>query len=220
MNITEKRKSNIELLRVLCMICLVAHHFTIHGNLYLNENIFVQRFSLIFAPLGKMCYVVFMVISSYFLSNANVKSKRFWKIWMEVLFYNILMMLATLVGNGWNGLLSIKMIIGSILPMLGASHGYAVAYLWLLAFLPFIKIVQEKMNEHLLRTLILLLFSLEIVSWVVGSFIDYNAGIKSEIFFFMLIYYSTLYLKKYDEKLLHVSRKTLFSLGGYAFASI
>ena len=31
-------------------------------------------------------------------------------------------------------------------------------------FLPFIKIVQEKMNEHLLRTLILLLFSLEIVS--------------------------------------------------------
>ena len=73
------------------MICLVAHHFTIHGNLYLNENIFVQRFSLIFAPLGKMCYVVFMVISSYFLSNANVKSKRFWKVWMEVLFYNILM---------------------------------------------------------------------------------------------------------------------------------
>ena len=105
-----------------------------------------------------------MVISSYFLSNANVKSKRFWKIWMEVLFYNILMMLATLVGNGWNGLLSIKMIIGSILPMLRASHGYAVAYLWLLTFLPFIKIVQEKMNEHLLRTLILLLFSLEIVS--------------------------------------------------------
>ena len=79
MNITAKRKSNIELLRILCMMCLVAHHFTIHGNLYLNENIFVQRFSLIFAPLGKMFYVVFMVISSYFLSNANVKSKRFWK---------------------------------------------------------------------------------------------------------------------------------------------
>ena len=89
MNITTKRKSNIELLRVLCMICLVAHHFTIHGNLYMNENIFVQRFSLIFAPLGKMCYVVFMVISSYFLSNANVKSKRFWKVWMEVLFYRL-----------------------------------------------------------------------------------------------------------------------------------
>lgn len=51
MNITTKRKSNIELLRVLCMTCLVAHHFMIHGNLYLNENIFVQDFSLIFAPL-------------------------------------------------------------------------------------------------------------------------------------------------------------------------
>lgn len=214
MNITTKRKSNIELLRILCMMCLVAHHFTIHGNLYLNENIFVQRFSLIFAPLGKMCYVVFMVISSYFLTNANVKSKRFWKVWMEVLFYNIVMMLATLVGSGWNGLLSIKMIVGSILPMLGASHGYAVAYLLFLAFLPFIKILQEKMNEHFLGNLIFLLFSLEIVSWIIGSFIDYNAGIKSELFFFVLIYYSTLYLKKYDDKLLHVSRKTLFSWGG------
>ena len=205
---------NIELLRILCMMSLVAHHFTIHGNLYLNENIFVQRFSLIFAPLGKMCYVVFMVISSYFLSNAKVKSKRFWKVWMEVLFYNILMMLATLVGSGWNGLLSIKMIAGSILPMLGASHGYAVAYLWFLAFLPFIKTLQEKMNERFLGNLIFLLFSLEIVSWIIGSFIDYNAGIKSELFFFVLIYYSTLCLKKYDEKLLHVSRKTLFSWGG------
>lgn len=214
MNITTKRKSNIELLRILCMMSLVAHHFTIHGNLYLNENIFVQRFSLIFAPLGKMCYVVFMVISSYFLSNAKVKSKRFWKVWMEVLFYNILMMLATLVGSGWNGLLSIKMIVGSILPMLGASHGYAVAYLWFLAFLPFIKTLQEKMNERFLGKLIFLLFSLEIVSWIIGSFIDYNAGIKSELFFFVLIYYSTLCLKKYDEKLLHVSRKMLFSWGG------
>ena len=136
------------------MMCLVAHHFTIHGNLYLNENIFVQRFSLIFAPLGKMCYVVFMVISSYFLSNANVKSKRSWKVWIEVLFYNIVMMLTTLVGSGWNGLLSIKMIIGSILPVLGASHGYAVAYLWYLAFFPFIKILQEKMNEHFLGNLV------------------------------------------------------------------
>ncbi len=44
MNITTKRKSNIELLRILCMMSLVAHHFTIHGNLYLNENIFVRRF--------------------------------------------------------------------------------------------------------------------------------------------------------------------------------
>ncbi len=114
-----------------------------------------------------------------------------------------------------------KMIVGSILPMLGASHGYAVAYLWFLAFLPFIKILQEKMNEYFLGNLIFLLFSLEIVSWIIGSFIDYNAGIKSELFFFVLIYYSTLYLKKYDEKLLHVSRKTLFSWGGgYAFASI
>ena len=76
------------------------------------------------------------------------------------------------------------------------------------------------MNERFLGNLIFLLFSLEIVSWIIGSFIDYNAGIKNELFFFLLIYYSTLYLKKYDEKLLHVSRKTLFSWGGYAFASI
>ena len=75
MNITTKRKSNIELLRILCMMSLVAHHFTIHGNLYLNENIFVQRFSLIFAPLGKMCYVVFMVISSYFYPMQSKKQE-------------------------------------------------------------------------------------------------------------------------------------------------
>ena len=55
MNITTKRKSNIELLRILCMMCLVAHHFTIHGNLYLNENIFVQRFFSDFCSIRKKC---------------------------------------------------------------------------------------------------------------------------------------------------------------------
>lgn len=66
MNITTKRKSNIELLRVLCMICLVAHHFTIHGNLYMNENIFVQRFSLIFAPLGKCAMLSLWLLAAIF----------------------------------------------------------------------------------------------------------------------------------------------------------
>ena len=76
------------------------------------------------------------------------------------------------------------------------------------------------MNERFLGNFIFLLFSLEIVSWIIGSFIDYNAGIKSKLFFFVLICYSTLYLKKYDKKLLHVPRKTLFSwVGGDAFAS-
>lgn len=70
------------------------------------------------------------------------------------------------------------------------------------------------MNERFLGNFIFLLFSLEIVSWIIGSFIDYNAGIKSKLFFFVLICYSTLYLKKYDKKLLHVPRKTLFSWVG------
>ena len=83
------------------------------------------------------------------------------------------------------------------------NPSYAWCFSWIcssifmvFSLLPFIKTLQEKMNERFLGNLIFLLFSLEIVSWIIGSFIDYNAGIKSEIFFFVLIYYSTLYLKK------------------------
>lgn len=61
------------------MICLVAHHFTIHGNLYLNSNSFIKTFSLPFVPLGKICYVVFMIISCYFLTDSNFKSKSFFE---------------------------------------------------------------------------------------------------------------------------------------------
>lgn len=28
-----KRKSNIELLRIICIIMIIAHHYTIHGGL-------------------------------------------------------------------------------------------------------------------------------------------------------------------------------------------
>lgn len=208
------RKSNIELLRIICMICLVAHHFTIHGNLYFIDNYFIQRFSLLFAPLGKMCYVVFMVISCYFLADAPVKGERFWKAWREVFFYNILMLLITIGVSGYNGITSIKMTIGSIFPMLGASQGYASAYLWFLFFLPYIKLLHERMNENYLKSLVLILISLEIGSWIINSFIDYNAGIRSEILFFVMIYFLTVYIKRYDYRLLKLSPKGHVLIGG------
>ena len=209
-----KRKSNIELLRIICMICLVAHHFTIHGNLYLNGNMFTKMFSLLFAPLGKMCYDVFMVISCYFLADSSVKSDRFWKVWREVLFYNVLMMMAAFCVTGYRGMESIKMLIGSIFPMLGASQGYAIAYLWFLTFLPFIKMLQEKMSDQYLKLSILILSSLEILNWVIGSFVEYNAGIRSEISFFALIYFLTVLIKKNDYMVKALSLKPLILCGG------
>lgn len=209
-----KRKSNIELLRIICMICLVAHHFTIHGNLYLNGNAFSKMFSLLFAPLGKMCYDVFMVISCYFLAGSSVKSDRFWKVWREVLFYNILMMMAVFCVTGYRGMESVKMLIGSIFPMLGASQGYAIAYLWFLTFLPFVKILQEKMSDQYLKLSVLILFSLEILNWVIGSFVEYNAGIRSEISFFVLIYFLTVLIKKNDCAVKTLSLKSLILCGG------
>ena len=45
-----KRKSNIELLRIICIIMIIAHHYTIHGGLgqyyTLGENIGKFGFSV------------------------------------------------------------------------------------------------------------------------------------------------------------------------------
>lgn len=110
------------------------------------------------------------------------------------------------------------MLIGSIFPMLGASQGYAIAYLWFLTFLPFIKMLQEKMSDQYLKLSILILSSLEILNWIIGSFVEYTAGIRSEISFFALIYFLTVLIKKNDYIVKALSLKPLIFFvcgGGY-----
>ncbi len=67
------RQSNIELLRIISMILIVAHHFSVHGGFDFSSTSFsVNRLYIQFLAMGgKIGVDIFVIISGYFLITSN-----------------------------------------------------------------------------------------------------------------------------------------------------
>lgn len=197
-----RRSSNYELLRILCMTFIVMHHFVVHGGSFEMDGLSTNRIiSLIILPLGKISFNCFVALSTWFLAESSFKASRFLKIWLEVLFYNIVFMVLTDIFRGGyvNGI-TWRNWLGAILPMCGNSHGYAAAYMAFYLMLPFLRIVSDAINKTQLIYLISILSVTQFGVILIGRVIQYTQPFASEILLFVLCYYISSYLRRYPSK--------------------
>ena len=90
-----KRNSSIELLRILTMICIIAHHYIVNSGVLsqitpmsvLSAN---SLFALIFGWGGKTGINCFVLITGYFMCKSDISIKKFLKIFLEIEFYELL----------------------------------------------------------------------------------------------------------------------------------
>ena len=88
----DKRQSNIELLRILAMLFIIAYHFVYHGDVY-YPHVDISGFNRIFTtflrPFGKMGVNIFVMISGYFLITSQKSNiPRLIRLWLQTLFYS------------------------------------------------------------------------------------------------------------------------------------
>ncbi len=87
-----ERESNFELLRLIAILFIILFHFA--GEVYFSDEF--PGFSVNYAFLRAVRFTgwfgnyMFMMISSWFLMEATFSFKRFFRIWLEVLFYALL----------------------------------------------------------------------------------------------------------------------------------
>ena len=115
--ITE-RKSNFELLRIVAMLMIVAHHLAVHGvqQLLFSDNAYrawaagtmVNRiFTLLFVPGGAIGVALFFMLTGYFLAGKQRASVS--KVCLQTVFYGfavsavfvILVVIQKLFGIGY-----------------------------------------------------------------------------------------------------------------------
>lgn len=116
--ISDKRESNIELLRVFCILLIIMHHIVVHciviqlgdskmypaGEMF-NNFVFYKR--LIFfdfmACFGKMSNNIFILITGYFMCekvDINI-NKQLKKILGQVLFASVFLMIISALYNAF-----------------------------------------------------------------------------------------------------------------------
>lgn len=128
------RNSNIELLRIICMLMIILHHLSIYGPWHSSDDFATEVVNDCLAIGGKIGVNCFILITGYFQSQSTFKSKSFLRICLQVYCYAIIFYLcyATIIHFP-----SANMTIRSFLPLVTDLNWFIPPYLLIYILSPF-----------------------------------------------------------------------------------
>lgn len=148
----QERTSNIELYRIILMILIIAHHYTVNSGLkelYNFNNvtgnmIFLQVLSM----FGKTVINCFSIITGYFMVKSHITVRKFAITYMQVKFYYLFFFVIFLI-TGYTTF-SVKALIKTVFNVIyEAGDYYTGTYIVFFLLIPFINIMVKGLNRHM-----------------------------------------------------------------------
>ena len=198
----KQRNSNIELLRIFSMICVIIHHFSLYGGYNNINNLTVTSYAgKIMFTVGKLGVDIFVLISGYFLINAKFSFKKIIKFWIQILFYSVGIMLIVSINNLDN--IKLSEIYKCFFPISYSRYWFASTYLYMYVLFPFINKFAHSINKNKYKFLLIILtimFSgIYSVLYCSNSY-QTGVGIFEAISWFIYLYLLAGYIKIYGIK--------------------
>lgn len=191
--IKKERNSNIELLRIISMLCIVAGHFVSQSNILKVYN--VSNFNIVLLNIisngSRIATNIFLMIGTWFMTDSSYKTKNVLRIYGQVAFYSIPITIIVAI-LGLNN--STKDILRGLMPFFGRPLWFASAYMTLLLVSPFLKKIIEWNIKELRLFVIILFVSISLVS----TLPDIQESYVLDFCWFMYMYIFMGYMKKTD----------------------
>ena len=206
-----ERQSNFELLRIIAMIMIVAHHLTIHcfavqlgdKSLYalgesFNKAIFFKKLLLpqLFMPGGKIANIIFVLITGYFLIDRKINiTKQIKKIFSQLAFVVPIIVFVSFLfyryhSNTFIGIQNFN-ILNSDYWFIGYYIGIiSIAYIFLNKFL-------NKLKKKEYDILLAIMFSILSIAFLRNSISDISPNILT-LFVGIFIYSLGGYIRLYS----------------------
>ena len=186
------RKSNIELLRIVAMVMIVAHHYAYHGGFAFPKNeLSINRFWIqLILSGGTIGVDVFVLISGFFLvSSEHIRINKIIRTWAQLLFYSfILFFCFVFAGIEPFGL---KKLLISLAPVTYNTWWFASSYFVLYLLSPYINILLKSFNK---KQYIFFLASL-FFYWCIIPTITYRPFQSNFLLWFVFLYSLAGYVK-------------------------
>ncbi|MFA0438587.1 acyltransferase family protein [Vibrio sp. 10N.222.51.C12] len=150
------RQSNFELLRILAMFLIVAHHYSVHGGWNYPIGFEIHKFYAQSLSIGgKLGVNFFVLISGYFLCKSKFKWDAITGTIAKTWFYSIAIMLIFLLSG--IGEVTPKTIIKSLLPF---DYWFVNTFICMLILSPFINTLLNNLDKgnHLKLIILLCVF--------------------------------------------------------------
>lgn len=193
-NLTAKapRQSNIELLRIVAMIMIIAHHFSFHGGFkFSSDTITATRFWVQFLLIGgKIGVNIFMLISGYFLVSArSLKTNKVLKLWLQIFTYSVgIFIVFSLCGAETFG---IKKLIKLCFPITYSQWWFASTYFILYLLSPYINKLLHSLDKKQYQHFLLLLG----FCWCIIPTLTAQANQSNNLLWFVFLYAFAGYIR-------------------------
>lgn len=201
------RESNLELLRIISMLLIVTHHLAVHTP-FIFENIHIKYIVYFLSLGGKIGVTLFVLLTGYLQANKPLKIKNLFKIWIDVFFYSMaILIFFCFYDRGY--LSDIKFY---IFPVTYSLYWFITSYFVMYIIMYFFNFqVQSIERKKYLKIIIIL-----IIFWsIVPSFFKINTGYSSVLWFILLYLiggYIKLYVREIKKKYLYLISSIFFYL--------
>jgi surface polysaccharide O-acyltransferase-like enzyme len=199
------RNSSLELLRILCIILIIFHHYSVHGGFHagtINELnwhlIFVQMMSM----FGRIACSVFVLISGYFLITRDCLSKMYKKVFSlnGILHLYSLLIFAALVCFGYQNI-SWEKVSVALFPLVFIQNWFVADYILFSMFIPFLNIGLRKLDRKLYTRLILLTFLIWSFIPTITHYLLRKEWYFGDFIFFLVFYMTGAFIRLHADNL-------------------
>ena len=158
MELKTQRNSNIELLRIIAMLMIVAHHYVTDSlpSYYLLDGPNKWLSELLYS-YGKTGVNIFVLITGYYMVNMSFSIKRPLKIIGQVWFYSAMTLLVCLMIPSVSEQIDSYQIFKSLFPVGLNQYWFATQYILLLAVAPFLNYFAHSAGKDKLTVCVIVL---------------------------------------------------------------
>ncbi|MBR4173172.1 MAG: acyltransferase, partial [Clostridia bacterium] len=174
------RQSNIELLRIIAMLLIVAHHFSLYGSFPTDSMSGINQIYIDFLAIGgKIGNNIFILISGYFLvTEKSHKWNKIIMLWLHMFTYSFgIFLLVNVFDLSYvNSHLSLSFstsglnkteLIECLFPVASGQWWFASTYFVLMLLSPFVNKVLTNMKRQEYKNMLLIVL---IIWCIVPSF--------------------------------------------------
>ena len=193
------RNSNFELMRIVSMFLIVVWHVIMHGNVINNcANPAIKIILEIFMFLIIIHVNSYILLSGYFQSKNKFKLSKMLKIFLQVIFYSILILCIS-IKLGWVTSYNIVTFIDNLSLTSLNNYWFIKTYLIMYIFSDYINKFIDRLERREYKNFLIISFIvLSIIPFITGYKVLYNDGYS--FFNFIFLYMIGGYLRRYPLK--------------------
>lgn len=189
------------------MLLIVAHHSIVNSGVMelmaADPLSLKSTFAYLFGMWGKTGINCFVMITGYFMCTSHITGRKFVKLVLEVLFYNVVISSIFWV-SGYTPV-TFKGVMSALMPVQNMTEDFTSAFIVFFMTIPFLnKLVQIlTQREHLLLVL------LSVSIYILPKYIPLVKIQMNYVVWFAVIYFIASYFRLHADKV-HKSESAIF----------